>query len=64
MRKLPELAQVLLANTATLTALQLSGNTLDNVCVRELLALLSKPEAPTITQLDISTNTSLTWQVC
>ena len=39
-----------------------AGNNLDNACVLELLQLLARPDAPAVTQLDLSMNTSLTWQ--
>jgi hypothetical protein len=48
-------SELLLLDTA-------AGNNLDNACVLELLQLLSRPEAPCVTQLDLSMNTSLSWQ--
>ena len=40
-----------------------SGNNLGNECVSEILSTLSKPEAPPIRQMDLSTNTRLNWRV-
>ncbi len=36
---------------------------LDNACAKDLLKMLTRPDAPRITQLDLSHNVQLTWQV-
>ena len=41
----------------------LAGNNLGNECVTDVLSTLSKPEAPHIRQIDLSTNTRLNWRV-
>jgi hypothetical protein len=40
-----------------------SGNNLGNECVAEILSTLSRPEAPLVRQMDLSTNTRLNWRV-